>query len=37
MKDEREPVAAMSVIVATFLLLVILAVLALVTVLDPIP
>ena len=37
MKDEREPIAAMSVIVATFLLLVILAVLALVTVLDPIP
>jgi hypothetical protein len=37
MKEEREPVAAMSIIVATFLLLVILAVLALVTVLDPIP
>jgi hypothetical protein len=37
MKDEREPVAAMSIIVATFLLLVILAVLALVTVLDPVP
>jgi heme/copper-type cytochrome/quinol oxidase subunit 1 len=37
MKDERQPVAAMTVIVATFLLLVALAVLALVTLLDPIP
>ena len=37
MNGEREPVAAMSVIVAAFLLLVVLAVLALVTVLDPIP
>jgi hypothetical protein len=37
MKDERQPVAAMTVIVATFLLLVTLAVLALVTLLDPIP
>jgi hypothetical protein len=34
---EREPVAAMSVIIAAFLLLVVLGVLALVTVLDPIP
>jgi hypothetical protein len=34
---EREPVAAMSVIVAAFLLLVVLGVLALVTFLDPIP
>jgi hypothetical protein len=34
---EREPVAAMSVIVAVFLLLVVLGVLALVTFLDPIP
>ena len=37
MKDEREPVAAMSVIIAAFLLLVVLGVLALVTVMDPIP
>ena len=37
MNDEREPVAAMSVIIAAFLLLVVLGVLALVTVLDPIP
>jgi len=37
MKDEREPVVAMSVIIATFLLLVILGVLGLVTVMDPIP
>jgi len=37
MKDERQPVAAMTVIVAAFLLLVALGVLALVTVLDPIP
>ena len=37
MKDEHQPVAAMTVIVATFLLLVALAVLALVTLLDPIP
>ena len=37
MSGEREPVAAMSVIVAAFLLLVVLAVLALVTFLDPIP
>jgi heme/copper-type cytochrome/quinol oxidase subunit 1 len=37
MKDERQPVAAMTVIVAAFLLLVALAVLALVTLLDPIP
>jgi hypothetical protein len=37
MKEEREPVAAMSIIVATFLLLVVLAVLGLVTLLDPIP
>jgi hypothetical protein len=36
-KDEREPVAAMSVIIAAFLLLVVLGVLALMTVLDPIP
>jgi hypothetical protein len=34
---ERDPVAAMSVIIAAFLLLVVLGVLALVTVLDPIP
>jgi hypothetical protein len=34
---EREPVAAMSVIIAAFLLLVVLGVLALVTVMDPIP
>ena len=37
MKDERQPVAAMTVIVAAFLLLVALAVLAMVTLLDPIP
>ena len=37
MNGEREPVAAMSVIIAAFLLLVVLGVLALVTVLDPIP
>ena len=37
MKDEREPVVAMSLIIATFLLLVVLGVLALVTVMDPIP
>lgn len=37
MKDERQPVVAMTVIVASFLLLVTLAVLALVTLLDPIP
>jgi hypothetical protein len=37
MKDERQPVAAMTVIVATFLLLVALAVLGLVTLMDPIP
>jgi heme/copper-type cytochrome/quinol oxidase subunit 1 len=37
MNDERQPVAAMTVIVATFLLLVALAVLAIVTLLDPIP
>jgi len=36
-KDEREPVVAMSVIIAAFLLLVILGVLGLVTVMDPIP
>jgi hypothetical protein len=34
---EREPVAAMSVIIAAFLLLVVLGVLGLVIVLDPIP
>jgi hypothetical protein len=34
---EREPVVAMSVIIAAFLLLVVVGVLALVTVLDPIP
>jgi heme/copper-type cytochrome/quinol oxidase subunit 1 len=37
MKDERQPVAAMTVIIAAFLLLIALAVLALVTLLDPIP
>ena len=37
MKDERQPVAAMTVIVAAFLLLVALAVLAIVTLLEPIP
>jgi hypothetical protein len=36
-KDEREPVLAMTVIIAAFLLLVALGVLALVTVLYPIP
>ena len=37
MNGEREPVAAMSVIIAAFLLLVVLGVLALVTFMDPIP
>jgi hypothetical protein len=37
MSDERQPVVAMTVIVAVFLLLVALAVLAIVTLLDPIP
>ncbi len=37
MNGEREPVAAMSIIVAAFLLLVVLGVLALVTFMDPIP
>ena len=37
MKGEREPVAAMTIIIASFLLLVTLAVLALVALLDPIP
>ncbi len=37
MNGEREPVAAMSIIIAAFLLLVVLGVLALVTVMDPIP
>ncbi len=37
MNGEREPVAAMSVIIAAFLLLVVLGVLGLVIVLDPIP
>lgn len=37
MNGEREPVVAMSVIIAAFLLLVVVGVLALVTVLDPIP
>jgi hypothetical protein len=37
MRNEREPVAAMSVIIASILLLVVLGVLALVFVLDPIP
>lgn len=37
MNGEREPVIAMSVIIAAFLLLVVLGVLALVTLLDPIP
>jgi hypothetical protein len=36
-KDEHEPVAAMSIIVASLLLLVALAVLGLVTLMDPIP
>ena len=35
--SEREPVVAMSVIIAAFLLLVVLAVLGLVALLDPIP
>ncbi len=35
--NEREPVVAMSVIIAAFLLLVVLAVLGLVALLDPIP
>ena len=34
---EREPVVAMSVIIAAFLLLVVLAVLGLVALLDPVP
>jgi hypothetical protein len=34
---EREPVAAMSIIVAAFLLLVVLGVLALMAFMDPIP
>jgi hypothetical protein len=34
---EREPIVAMSVIIASILLLVVLGVLALVTLLDPIP
>lgn len=37
MKDERQPVAAMTVIVAAFLVLVALAVLAIITLLDPVP
>ena len=37
MNGEREPVVAMSVIIAAFLLLVVVGVLALVTFLDPIP
>lgn len=37
MNGEREPVAAMTLIIAAFLLLVVLGVLALVTLLDPIP
>ena len=37
MKEEREPVVAMSVIIASILLLVVVGVLALVFVLDPIP
>lgn len=37
MKDERQPVAAMTVIVASLLLLIALGVLAFVTLLDPIP
>ena len=37
MNGEREPVVAMSVIIAAFLLLVVVGVLALVTVMDPIP
>ena len=37
MKGEREPVVAMTVIIGSILLLVVLGVLALVTILDPIP
>jgi heme/copper-type cytochrome/quinol oxidase subunit 1 len=37
MKDERQPVVAMTVIITAFLLLIALAVLALVTLLDPVP
>ncbi len=37
MNGEREPVVAMSVIISAILLLVVLGVLALVTLLDPIP
>lgn len=37
MNGERQPVAAMTLIIAAFLLLVVLGVLALVTLLDPIP
>ena len=37
MKDEREPVLAMTVIIAAFLLLVALGVLALVAFMQPIP
>jgi hypothetical protein len=36
-KGEREPIAAMSVIIAAALLLIVLGVLALVALLDPIP
>jgi hypothetical protein len=36
-KGDREPVVAMSVIIASILLLIVLGVLALMTVLDPIP
>ena len=37
MNGEREPIVAMSVIIGSILLLVLLGVLALVTLLDPIP
>ena len=37
MNDDREPVVAMSVIIGSILLLVVLGVLALVALLDPIP
>ena len=37
MKDERQPVVAMTIIITAFLLLVTLGVLGLVTLLDPIP
>ena len=37
MKEERQPVVAMTVLITAFLLLVALGVLALVTLLDPIP